>query len=124
MRFLTLILLCQLAGEGLGKVILSSVPGPVLGMVILFVGLMIRGSVPAGLNETSGFLLRYLSLLFVPAGVGIMLHFQLLGEDWPAVSTALVISTLVTIAVTAKVMTLLNGRRDSGSAPSSESGGV
>lgn len=118
MRFLTLILLCQLAGEGLGKVVLSSVPGPVLGMVILFVGLMIRGSVPVGLSETSDFILRYLSLLFVPAGVGIMLHFRLLGEDWPAVSAALVISTLVTIGVTAKVMTFLSGRGRGGSGDS------
>jgi len=112
MRFLTLILMCQLAGELLGKVVLSSVPGPVIGMVILFSGLMARGSVPAGLADTSGFILRYLSLLFVPAGVGIMLHFRLLGEDWPAVGTALVISTLLTIAVTAKVMTLLSRRND------------
>jgi len=124
MRFLTLILLCQLAGEGLGKVVLSSVPGPVLGMVILFIGLMIRGSVPEGLSQTSGFILRYLSLLFVPAGVGIMLHFRLLGEDWLAVSAALVISTLVTIGVTAKVMTLLSDRASDDSAPTSGAGGV
>jgi len=99
MRYLTLILLCQLAGELVGKVVLSSVPGPVLGMVILFAGLMVRGVVPAGLGDASAFILRYLSLLFVPAGVGVMLHFQLLGEDWPAVGVALLVSTLLTIAV-------------------------
>ncbi|MFK7963260.1 MAG: CidA/LrgA family protein [Burkholderiaceae bacterium] len=119
MRFLTLILLCQLAGELVGKGVLSSVPGPVLGMVILFTGLMVKGSVPVGLTETASFILRYLSLLFVPAGVGIMLHFRLLGEDWPAVAVALVVSTLITIAVTAKVMTWLNR---SGSEPTASVG--
>ena len=117
MRFLTLILLCQLAGELVGKGVLSSVPGPVIGMVILFTGLMMKGSVPAGLADTASFILRYLSLLFVPAGVGIMLHFRLLGEDWLAVAIALVVSTLTTIAVTAKVMAWLNRSSTDSSTP-------
>ncbi|MGH1358101.1 MAG: CidA/LrgA family protein [Burkholderiaceae bacterium] len=113
MRYLTLILCCQLAGEFLGKVVLSSVPGPVLGMVLLFVGLTLKGGVPPALEQTAEFLLSHLSLLFVPAGVGVMLHFRLLGNDWPAVVVALVVSTLATIVVTAKVMSWLsrNGRQ-------------
>lgn len=107
MRYLTLILCCQLAGEFLGKVMLSSVPGPVLGMVLLFAGLMLRGRVPAELEQTGETLLRHLSLMFVPAGVGVMLHFRLLGSDWPAIAVALVVSTLVTIVVTARVMSWL-----------------
>lgn len=107
MRFLTLILCCQLAGELVGKAIFSPVPGPVIGMVILFVGLLIKGGVPEGLHQTADFLLSHLSLLFVPAGVGVMLHFRLLGDNWPAVSAAIVVSTLLTIVVTAKVMSFL-----------------
>ncbi len=111
MRYLTLILCCQLAGELLGKVVLSSVPGPVLGMVLLFAGLMLRGSVPEALEQTGETLLRHLSLMFVPAGVGVMLHFRLLGSDWPAIAVALVVSTLATIVVTAKVMSWLSRRQ-------------
>jgi holin-like protein len=49
-------------------------------------------------------------LLFVPAGVGVMLHFGRLGQEWLALVVALVVSTVITIAVTALVMRLLQRR--------------
>ena len=111
MRYLTLILSCQLAGELVGKVVFSSVPGPVIGMVILFAGLLIKGKLPDELDKTGQLLLSSLSLLFVPAGVGVMLHFRLLGDDWPALAAALIGSTVLTIIVTARVMRWLTRSR-------------
>ncbi len=105
---LALILCFQLAGELATQALPIRVPGPVLGMLGLFGFLLVRGSVPAGLARTADLLLGNFSLLFVPAGVGVMLHFRLVGNDWLPISFALVTSTLVTIAVTAAMMTWLD----------------
>jgi putative effector of murein hydrolase LrgA (UPF0299 family) len=104
---LTVLLLCQLVGELVVRLLQLPVPGPVLGMVLLFVGLLVRGGVPQPLQDTTGGLLRHLSLLFVPAGVGVMAHLDLLGEEALPIGVALVTSTLVAIAVTALLMAAL-----------------
>jgi putative effector of murein hydrolase LrgA (UPF0299 family) len=82
-------------------------------MVILFCLLLFRASIPEKLSATADGLLSHLSLLFVPAGVGVMLHFPLLGDDWLAISVALIVSTVLTIAITALMMSWL-GKRSSG----------
>ncbi len=88
------------------------VPGPVIGMLLLFAGLMVRGSIPEPLAQTSNGLLKQLSLLFVPAGVGVMTHLSLLGKQWLPLTASLVISTLLTIAVTGLLMQKLAGKDD------------
>ncbi|MBZ5877584.1 CidA/LrgA family protein [Chromohalobacter israelensis] len=101
---MSILLGCQFIGEILVHALHLPVPGPVLGMAVLLVGLMVNGRVPSGLRTSGEGLLRYLTLLFVPAGVGIMVHFGLIEADfWPIVVT-LVVSTSLTLAVTAKVM--------------------
>jgi len=108
LEYLTLILLCQLAGEFAVKSADVPLPGPVAGMILLFVFLLINGKVPAELENVSKGLLNNLSLMFVPAGVGIMAHFDLLrGNLWP-LFLAILISTVLTIVVTALVMQALN----------------
>jgi len=107
LNYLTLIFGCQLVGELITRALAIPVPGPVLGMVILFLLLVFRGSIPEKLSATTDGLLGHLSLLFVPAGVGVMLHFPLLGDDWIAITVALVVSTVLTIAVTALMMSWL-----------------
>ena len=113
LNMLTFIFACQLAGELTTRALSIPVPGPVLGMVLLFLFLLWRGAVPETLSATADGLLRHLSLLFVPAGVGVMLHARLLGEDWLAIGVALVVSTVLTIAVTAMMMAWLT-RNDAG----------
>lgn len=105
--YLTVILVCQLAGELIAMSAGLPLPGPVIGMAILLTGLLLRGSVPEDLAKVGDALLDNLSLLFVPAGVGVMLHAGLFGRDWLPISIALVASTLATIAVTALVMSWL-----------------
>ena len=106
--YLTLIFCCQLLGELVVTALGLPVPGPVLGMALLFAGLLAYGSVPADLASTADALLSNLSLLFVPAGVGVMLHVSLIGREWLPISIALVLSTLLTVVVTAKVMVWLS----------------
>jgi len=105
---LTLILTCQLAGELVTRFFSLPLPGPVAGMALLFGLLVIKGSVPQDIGAVSDALLRHLALLFVPAGVGVMAHFGLLGQEWLPISVALVGSTLATIAVTGLVMSRLS----------------
>ena len=101
---LTLLLVCQLIGEAVVRLAGLPVPGPVLGMVLLFVYLAARKTVPDELGKAAGGLLDHLSLLFVPAGVGVILHLDLVAAEWQAIGAALIVSTLVTIAVTALIM--------------------
>lgn len=101
---LTLLLVCQLAGEAIAVGLDIAVPGPVIGMVLLFIGLCIKKGVPGNIDQTGSFLLKHLSILFVPAGVGIMVHMGQLKGDLPMIALALVGSTLLGIMVTALVM--------------------
>jgi len=103
---LTLLLACQLVGEAVVRFFALPLPGPVLGMVLLFGGLLIRGGVPAALQTTGTGLLSHLSLLFVPAGVGVMLHMTRIQDAWLAIGVALLGSTLIAVAVTAGAMVL------------------
>ena len=115
LAYLTLIFACQLVGELVTLALRIPVPGPVLGMVFLFAILALRGHVPDDLGKVGDGLLSHLSLLFVPAGVGVMLHFRLISVDWKPITAALVIGTLLTIAVTAAMMSWLGRRIGPGS---------
>ena len=105
-------LLCQLAGEVIARASDVPFPGPVIGMAILFIGLMMRGSVPEPLQQTTKSILDHLSLLFVPAGVGVMIYLPLIADEWLPIASAIVIGTLMTIAVTAWIMGGILGRSD------------
>lgn len=104
---LTLLLVCQLTGEVLVRAVDLPVPGPVVGLALLFGALAMRGGVPEPLAGTAQTLLRHLSLLFVPAGVGILLHLARIGEEWLAILLALAVSTIATLIVTAFVFALV-----------------
>ena len=119
---LTLIFSCQLAGELVATALQLSLPGPVIGMMMLFIVLLLRGNVSRELSQVGDLLLSNLSLLFVPAGVGVVTHFTLLRHNWFPLSVSIVCSTLATIALTAGTMVAINrararrpaGREDSG----------
>lgn len=105
---ITLLLLFQLAGEAITLYFALPVPGPVIGMALLFAALAWRGGPSTDLRGTAQNLLLHLSLLFVPAGVGVMLHLQRMVDEWLPLLVALLVSTFVTIAITALVLRLLH----------------
>jgi putative effector of murein hydrolase LrgA (UPF0299 family) len=119
---LTLLLVCQLIGEVVVRFLDIPLPGPVLGMLVLLAGLLIRKGVPTALQTTGSGLLSHLSLLFVPAGVGVMLHITRIQDNWLPIGAALVGSTLIAVAVTALAMTILNRVLGSGTDPDREAG--
>ncbi|MEF8714497.1 MAG: CidA/LrgA family protein [Accumulibacter sp.] len=110
---LTQLLLFQLAGEVIARGINLPLPGPVLGMVFLFFALMLRGGPGQELQSTGQNLLQHLSLLFVPAGTGIMVHLHRVSDEWLPLLLSLLISTVATLVVTALVMRLCQRRRTS-----------
>ncbi len=107
---MSMLLACQMLGELVARGLALPIPGPVIGMVILLVALMVRGKVPDSLRTSGEGLLRYLTLLFVPAGVGVMVHGALIGRDILPILATLVVSTALTLGVTAWVLSRLQGR--------------
>ena len=104
---LTLLLVYQLVGEVVARMFALPIPGPVIGMALLFLTLVLRGGPDESLRTTAGTLLQHLSLLFVPAGTGVMLHLGRVADEWLPLAAALVVSTAATLAVTALTMRLL-----------------
>jgi holin-like protein len=106
---LSLILLCQLAGEALVRGIGVPMPGPVIGLMLLLLLLLLRDRFAVlargplqgeGVESTSRGLLANLSLLFVPAGVGVVQKLDLIVDHGIAFLGVLAISVLVTLLVT------------------------
>ena len=110
---LTILLLFQCAGEVIVHALGLPFPGPVLGLLLLFLALVLRGGdVPKDLADAGHGILRHLSLLFLPAGVGVMLYWRTLSDSLAPIVVVLLVSTIVTIAVTALVVRALS--RDDG----------
>lgn len=100
---LAVLLLLQSLGELLARALHLRIPGPVLGMILL-VGVLRWPPVRAPLQAAASALLQHLSLLFVPVGVGVMLHTDLLQAHGLRLLVVVVVSTWVGLAVT--VLTL------------------
>jgi holin-like protein len=107
---MTALLVFQCVGEALVRLLALPLPGPVLAMALLFVALAIRGNIPPALATAADALAKHLSLLFVPAGVGVMLYARQLASEWLPIAAALLVSTVLAIAVTAWVFQRLARR--------------
>jgi holin-like protein len=106
---LSLILLCQLAGEVVVRGMALPMPGPVVGLLLLLglllmrdrFGVLARGPLrQSGVEGTAKGLLAHLSLLFVPAGVGVVQKLDLIAEHGVAIMVTLLISVIITLLVT------------------------
>jgi holin-like protein len=111
-RAMAILLLCQLVGTVLEQATGLPVPGPVIGMVLLLALLAWRGGPSDMLEGTAQGILRYLGLLFVPAGVGFVTQLQELRANALAITVAIVVSTLLGLGVTGVLMQFfLRGER-------------
>ena len=104
LRALLVLLGCLVVGEALAAGFALPVPGPVLGLLVLAIALA-SGRLPAAhdVRATSHALLRHLSLLFVPAGAGIVGYGAALEGNVVAVVVAVLVSTVATLAVSVLV---------------------
>ena len=112
-----IIFLFQLIGEATQKYFALPVPGPVIGLVLMLVCLLWtrRTDIPLvadcrnRLVTTSQHLLGYLSLLFVPIGVGVIMHLQLLEAQLAKIIGVIIIGTISTMAITALMFLKVGG---------------
>lgn len=107
LKGILLLLACQLAGEVVSQYFAIPVPGPVVGMALLLVIFHTLPATRIAVHETANTILRNLSLLFVPAGVGVMLHVATVREEWLAILASLVLGTIITLTVTALTIKLV-----------------
>ncbi len=92
-RAAAILLLFQLGGEVIARGLGLPVPGPVIGLAAMFAALVLRPALRVQVEATAGTILKHLSLLFVPAGVGVIAHLDTFGREGPALLAALTVST-------------------------------
>ncbi|MGN6309292.1 MAG: CidA/LrgA family protein [Xanthobacteraceae bacterium] len=118
---LGLILLCQLLGEIVVRSLSAPIPGPVVGLIVLLVllqgrdriGLLRRGPLgDGGVERAASGMLAHLSLLFVPAGVGVVQHLDLVSSHGVAIFVILALSAIITLVVTAVAFIAISGLLD------------
>lgn len=103
LRGLAFLLLLQAAGEALARALRLPFPGPVIGLVLLLIALQSK-FVREPVSAIAELLLQHLSLLFVPVGVGVVTHLDLLPKYGLQLLVAIVLSTWIGMAVTALVL--------------------
>lgn len=111
---LVILLACWLAGQTLVMLTGIPLPGNVAGMMILLLVSLARRSVERRTAEASTHLLSHMGLLFVPAGVGLIEHGDLLARQGVAMFVVLGLSVIITLATTALTLNWLIGRRKGG----------
>ena len=124
---LSLILVCQLIGEVIVRGFALPMPGPVVGLMLLLLLLLARdrfaqlarGPLQGGGVETaSRGLLANLSLLFIPAGVGVVQKLDLLAEHGIAIMAVLAVSVVVTLLATVATFVVASRLMARGKGPS------
>ena len=118
LRGLTLLLLCQSAGEAWVRLVHWPFPGPVIGLMLM-VALLQWPALRAPVEAAATPLLGHLSLLFVPVGVGVVAHLELLNQYGLRMALALVLSTWAGLAVSALVLHALWPAEAAATSPSS-----
>ena len=109
---IALLLVCQLAGEVIHRLTGLPLPGSVIGMVLLLAWLALVPRERLTLTQVTGWLTAHLSIMFVPAAVGVMEEGAILSRYGVGIVVAVVVSTLLTLAVTALVFRAVAGRTE------------
>ena len=100
LRQFSIILSIYFLGEIIQKISGIPIPGNVLGMIILFLGLYAGIIKLKTIDKISDFLLENLAFFFLPAGVSLITSFALLEGKWPAILGVSLLSTIITLGVT------------------------
>ena len=105
------LLLFQCLGEAIVFVLHLPLPGPVAGMLLLTGALIVFPTLQALVEQAANALLSHLSLLFVPAGVGIVVAAASGSGHWLAILASVVVSTILALAVTGLLLRGIKGGR-------------
>lgn len=104
---LSLLLLYSILGEGIRMFFHLPVPGSIIGILLLFLSFQTKILKPAAIEDTANFLLNHLTILFVPAGVGLMQYYGAIKYTWPILLGAVVICSLVSLVAVGKTAELV-----------------
>lgn len=99
-RGMALLVALQFAGEAISRGLQIPIPGNVIGMGLLLAALGAGLVRLEWVQEAADLLLSHLALFFIPAGVGVMVYFDLIRREWLAISVATLLSTFAVMAVT------------------------
>ncbi len=118
LKSIFIIFLFQLIGETIQKYFDLTIPGPVIGLILLLITLIaLKGTkniyiknTKEEISSTSNYITSYLSLLFVPIGVGVVMHLSYLEKNYIPVLAVIFISTTLTIGFTALLMEKINNQ--------------
>ena len=103
---ITLILFFQVIGEIISRATGLPGPGSVLGMILMLMAFFVKDNLIGVIRPTGGVLLSNLSLLFVPAGVGIMRQGERFMNEGVGIFAVIVLSTIISLIVTAYTIVL------------------
>jgi len=103
-RQFVIILLFSFIGEALSTLLSLPVPGSIIGMIFLFLALQFRLIHTRDVREVGGWLLGNMTILFLPAGVGIMAKFDAIKEVWWQLIVIILVTLAVNILVIGKVV--------------------
>ncbi len=98
-RAFALIYMCLFVGNFLSSLLPITIPGSILGMLILFLLLSLQLLPPLWLKPGCHVLIRYMALLFVPIGVGVMNYYQQLSSEFGPIVVSCMVSTLAVMLV-------------------------
>jgi holin-like protein len=108
---LATLLAFQLLGEAIAHITRLPVPGPVIGMALLFLAWPHLPRLQERLGSVADGLLAHFGLLFVPAGVGVMLHASLIAAWWAPLLLGVVVSTALTMLLGAWLFQRLTAKK-------------
>lgn len=95
---------CQLVGEFIVQWTHLPLPGPLVGMALMFVALLFYGRIPEALERTADKLFSHMMLFFIPLVTGVMMHFERVANEGLAFIVACVVGSAVSLVVTALTM--------------------
>lgn len=112
LKGIIVLLVFQFLGECVAKLFSLLVPGPVIGMVLLLIFLIIRKSSFQSLDNAVFLHLRYLPLLFIPAAMGIITQADIIAKEFWAILISLVVGTIIALIFSAKLMDYLTIKQE------------
>lgn len=111
LRAFILIYACLYAGIFISSLLPITIPGSIIGMLILFLLLALQILPAKWVNPGCFVLIRYMALLFVPIGVGVMQYYDLLKAQYGPILVSCAVSTLVVFLVVSWSSHLVHGER-------------
>jgi putative effector of murein hydrolase LrgA (UPF0299 family) len=110
LRGIIILLFFQFLGDCIANLFTLLVPGPVIGMILLLVFLLIKKGSFSSLDNAVALHLRYLPLLFIPAAMGIITQIDIITKEFWAIFIALFFGTLIALVFAAKFMDFLTSK--------------